>query len=297
MDKYFDKTPRDKYTRYTKMKGISWGSVYPKFANMAVIAIAYSCISPLVLGFAAAGLYLYYLSYRYNLLYVIQPKVDSKGECYARALQHLTTGVYLSELCLIGLFGARKAAGPSTLMVIFLLATVVAHALFDRIMRPLELYLAVDRDGEEALLLAEEGAEEERNEDPAASHVGRLGLHRLPERMSSPMARYLESYISASRRQARDWLNDPSSGGEREDDPAALTDEEMQTAYLNPALTSKMPKLWLVKDESGVSKHEVAENEAVGIKSTDEGAFLDSGNHVRWQQDDFSKVPIFKVVA
>jgi hypothetical protein len=39
---FFDKAPRDKYNRYTQMKGISWGSVYPKFANMAIIG-TYIC--------------------------------------------------------------------------------------------------------------------------------------------------------------------------------------------------------------------------------------------------------------
>ena len=39
-DKFFDNTPRSKYSRYTKLKGISWGSVYPKFTNMAIIGIA-----------------------------------------------------------------------------------------------------------------------------------------------------------------------------------------------------------------------------------------------------------------
>lgn len=42
-DRFFDKTPRDKYNRYTQMKGISWGSVYPKFANMAIIGTFLPC--------------------------------------------------------------------------------------------------------------------------------------------------------------------------------------------------------------------------------------------------------------
>jgi hypothetical protein len=33
----FDKTPRDKYTRYTSMSGTGWGSWYPKFTNLALI--------------------------------------------------------------------------------------------------------------------------------------------------------------------------------------------------------------------------------------------------------------------
>lgn len=36
-DSFFDKTPRDKYNRFTSMQNVSWGSVYPKFTNLAVI--------------------------------------------------------------------------------------------------------------------------------------------------------------------------------------------------------------------------------------------------------------------
>lgn len=36
-DRFFDKTPRDKYNKFTSMKNLSWGSVYPKFTNFAVI--------------------------------------------------------------------------------------------------------------------------------------------------------------------------------------------------------------------------------------------------------------------
>lgn len=36
-DYVFDRTPREKYVRRSKMKGIGWCSVYPKFANLTVI--------------------------------------------------------------------------------------------------------------------------------------------------------------------------------------------------------------------------------------------------------------------
>lgn len=42
-DRFFDKTPRDKYHRFTSLKNISWGSVYPKFTNLTVIGKLTSC--------------------------------------------------------------------------------------------------------------------------------------------------------------------------------------------------------------------------------------------------------------
>lgn len=35
----FDRTPRDKYERYTTMSGTGWGSWYPKFTNLALIGM------------------------------------------------------------------------------------------------------------------------------------------------------------------------------------------------------------------------------------------------------------------
>jgi hypothetical protein len=228
-------------------------------------------------------------------MYVIQTKVDSKGECYARALQHLLTGVYLSELCLIGLFGVHNAPGPSAMMVVFLVLTIVWHILLTRFVIPLETNFAIDEEGEMApLLAAEEGSPEEDEEDPSASHVPATALRKLPKTVSSPTVKFLESYISASRNKAKAWLHDPSIRGGNDDVAPELSQEELETAYLNPALTSKTPKLWLAKDEMGISKHEIEENEAVGIPATDEGAFLDEKNRVRWEEDDFSTVPIFK---
>ena len=41
-DRFLDRTPRDKYNRFTDMKNLSWGSVYPKFTNFAVIGESFS---------------------------------------------------------------------------------------------------------------------------------------------------------------------------------------------------------------------------------------------------------------
>ncbi len=227
------------------------------------------------------------------MLYVLQPKVDSKGECYGRALQHMFTGVYLSELCLIGLFGARKAPGPSTLMIILLIATIIYHTALNHVLTSVEANFAISEEGETVPLLAAE----EGNGDNIGHHVSQrkpadIGLSRVPSSISEPIAGVVESYIDSTRDTIKSVMNDPSA--RIDEDEIHYTEEEMRTAYLNPAMTSKTPKLWLVRDEMGVSKHEIEENEAVGIDATDEGAFLDSQNRIRWAQDEFSKVPIFK---
>jgi hypothetical protein len=37
LDKFFDRTPRQKYNRFTQLKGIQWGKVFPKYGNFLII--------------------------------------------------------------------------------------------------------------------------------------------------------------------------------------------------------------------------------------------------------------------
>ena len=293
-EKVMHKTPREHFTAYAQMRGMPWASWFPKFTNLLVIAIAYACIAPLVLGFATVGLFLYFVSYRYNILYVLQMKVDTKGEAYKRALQQIPTGVYLAELCLIGLMGARKAAAPTALMITLLVLTAVLNLVMDRILRPLELYLGVDIWQErEVPLLAEEDSIDPHDLAAlhGASHARRLGLKKLPNPAPRILSDIFDSVISTARDKAKAWLSDPSIASREDMEP--LKDDEVEKAYLAPALTSKMPKLWIAKDKLGASKAEIELNEGAGMPTTDEAAEIDEDGRLHWDHD-FEHVPIFK---
>ncbi|CAI6336929.1 unnamed protein product [Periconia digitata] len=138
----FAKSPRKKYQRYVQLTSPSWGSEYPKWTNLGVIAISYAIISPLVLGFATVGMGLIYVAYRYNMIYVFATQIDTKGACYARALGQLMVGVYLAELCTLGLFGigignSVSSVGPVVLQIVLIIATVVFHISLKKKLRPL----------------------------------------------------------------------------------------------------------------------------------------------------------------
>ncbi|KAK6860523.1 hypothetical protein PG995_004159 [Apiospora arundinis] len=300
-DRLFDKTPRQKFNRFTSMKGIAWGKVFPKFANFAIIAIAYSCIAPLVMGFAAIGLSLYYFSYRYNLLFVIQPKVDTKGQAYTLALQHLLTGVYIAELALIGIFGLRKATGPSVLLAVLFIATIVYNVLMNKYLAPLEKYLpaelASDPNGNHETTPLLSSAEE--GQAPHQSHIQRLGERaHVPPKVVDPIARFFEPRISTSYQALKKWLaeGDPSYEDDYDSTAAApeYSEEDLRKAYLNPALTSPTPVIWLAKDRIGATANEIRESEGKGLKATDQGAWLDAKGRVRWSVEDVGEVPIWK---
>jgi hypothetical protein len=288
---FWDKTPREKFISYSQMKGISYGSLYPKFTNMFVIAMAYSCIAPLTLVFATVGLTLYYISYRYNLLYVCLSKIDTRGEVYERALKQMPTGIYLAELALIGLFSARKATTQTILMIVLLVLTAGINLILDRTLRPLELYLGYDmiQAAEVPLLAREDGVSEH---DEVALHMSahnrRLGVNKLGTGPATALSKFFDTFISSSRDEVKGWLSIP----DREDDSSATTEEELANAYENPAFTSKTPKLWLPRDQAGVSRDEIAENEEAGIPTTDEAAEIDENGKL-WYDPDFQKVPVW----
>ncbi|KAL8687083.1 MAG: hypothetical protein Q9224_005257, partial [Gallowayella concinna] len=153
---FLDTTPRKMYKRWSTLSALGWGTVFPVYTNLTVIAITYSVIAPLVLGFASIGLYLIYLAYRYNLLFVVNSRIDTKGLVYPRALQQTTTGAYLAIVCLIGLFGINTAPGPIILMVIFLIFVILFHLSLNAALEPLLKYLPKSLEAEEQSLLAAE---------------------------------------------------------------------------------------------------------------------------------------------
>lgn len=260
----------------------------------------YSCIAPLVLGFAAIGLVLFYLSYRYMLLYTAQPKIDTKGHSYTLSLQHMLTGVYIAELCLIGLFSLRGAFGPTVLLGILLIVTIVFTILTNRYFAPLEQYLPADlaldgssdEDSEEAPLLsaAEEGQADALEREESRIHRISSAV-KVSAKVTGPIARFFEPHIFASHRAMKEWLRD---GDFDEDDVPQYSDEDIRKAYLHPAYTSQTPVIWLAKDDMGVSKKEIQENEKKELKSSDEGAWIDKEGNLKWSVDDFEKIPIFK---
>lgn len=126
-----DKTPRKKWNRFTKLSKPSWGTVFPVFTNLAVITLTYAIISPLIVLFATVGFFLVYVAYLYNLTYAFAEGPDSRGMHYPRALFQTMVGVYLGEICLLGLFVVAKAWGPLVMEAIALGVTVFVHLNFN----------------------------------------------------------------------------------------------------------------------------------------------------------------------
>lgn len=302
LGKLLDTTPRKMYKRWISLSGLGWGTLFPVYTNLFVIAICYAAIAPLVLGFAAVGLFLFYFAYRYNLLFVSNVVVDTKGLVYPRALGHLFVGLYVAEVCLIGLFaiataGGVGAIGPLAMMIIMLIFTALYHLNLNSAMAPLIDYLPKSLDAEERRLLeieggnhnsvegdkyAADGAAKEAHTDGAASVP--MMEDRAPHKKPNFLIKWLRPDIYTDYATMRRMV--PKEIG------IHYSAEIEETAFYNPAITSPTPLLWIPRDPMGISKEEVANTSKV-IPITDEGAVLDEKNNIVWGEDD-GRPPIYE---
>jgi len=292
-----------------KLAGLGWGSTYPKFTNLGVIALSYSCISPLILGFSTVGFALLYLMFRYNFLFVFGNDIDMKGESYTRALKQLLTGVYLSTICLIGLFGigvskSKSSIGPVIVMVVFLVTVIIFQFLLDRALAPLEQHIPLDLLSENKFsnMLVEQIMEDEHqlkqgqpSADPVSEKTNTNGNAAQPDPKAEPkpfnfLSRRLEPLIQKSYEFNKSIV--PQTDSEMA--IPGYTSEEYEQAYLNPSITSPRPVIWLAKDKCGVSKVLVQQNKEAGLLSTDEHAEFDDKNKLIWNEETAMQAPIWE---
>lgn len=131
------------------------------------VGIIYSVVAPVVLIFNTITFSLFWVVYRYNTLYVTKFRLDTGGLLFPTAIKQLFTGLYVMELCLIGLFflvrnadaNGNAVGQPCTaqgiIMIVVMVMTFFYQLLLNREFAPLIRYLpitleddAVERDEE-----------------------------------------------------------------------------------------------------------------------------------------------------
>lgn len=254
-----------------------------------------------MLGFATIGLYCLYLANRYNLLFVFNTNIDTKGLVYPRALQQTTVGAYLSIGCLIGLFGIKAAVGPLILMVVLLIVVILFHVSLNAAIDPLLLYLPKSLQAEEDSLLALEDAYEAEDGPPkngtqvataVQSHeldssptsTGK-GLPPAPHKKPNFITKWLKPDKFTDYHTLRRLV--PRGFAEIAYDPIVERD-----AYYHPAIASPTPLLWIPRDLMGISRQECRHSSKV-IPMTDEDAGFDEKNKLVWNEEK-ARPPIWK---
>jgi hypothetical protein len=240
-----------------------------------------------VLGFATIAICLFYLAYRYNILFVTDSQIDTKGLIYPRALQHLTVGVYISQICMIGLFGVSKSPGPAILSVIALIATALFHISMNNALGTLLYNLPRSLEVEEESLLTDLTVGDGKNADQAEKRIETLPApHKKPNLITKFFKPHIYSdYATLRRLVPHDLVN-----------VNELYRPEIESeAYHPPTVKSETPLLWIPRDAMGISAQEIQHTNKV-IPITDEGAGLDEKNRVTWeaQNSEGARPPIWE---
>ena len=155
-----DSTARQKWRRQTSLPDMQWGTFFPVYTNLAAIGLIYSVVSPFILIFNCVTFSIFWLVYRYNTLYVTKFRFDTGGLLYPTAINQLFTGLYVMELCLVGLFFLVKdvdAKGNATgtpckiqaiIMIVVFFLTLIFQWLLNTAFSPLFRYLPITLEDE-----------------------------------------------------------------------------------------------------------------------------------------------------
>ncbi|KAG7722803.1 hypothetical protein KL949_000146 [Ogataea haglerorum] len=301
----FDNTARKLWTRFNDIGGYAWGTTFPVYTNLAVIFLSYSMIAPMIMIFTFAGFSLIYIAFLYNATYVFGKSADALGRYYPRALFQTLVGVYLGEVCQLGMFAVSKTWGCVVLEAILIGFTVFVHLHLNRaydhlmtvvpntVMRPLD------------------GVSETLSWTPHA-HAQFKGqpLSSCDDLMSEEKREYTDSKVheyKASRVpllvEGYDFDADGSKVGLitrilRPDKhytfkslqaylPPAFYEfpkedpEWVKHAYDLPDRSAACPTLWIPRDPMGLSSKEI-KNLNGAIKVSDENAHFDERGKIVW---------------
>ncbi|KAG6990004.1 protein RSN1 [Fusarium oxysporum f. sp. conglutinans] len=292
--RFTNRTPRIMYDKWTTLRTISLGSLMPIYTNMAVISeklsIVYSVIAPFLLFWSTISMGLFYLAYRYNILYVADNDVDTHGLIYPQALKQLLFGVYVAEMCLAGMFIVSKAAGPAFLMLIFLALTILYHVSLLKALNPLLYTLPLSQFERDPI----HQTQQRKSEDVPVQNGARTtsggagkssisckdvstatgGDHNKSHFVSDWLrSRIFIDYATVEQLLHHEDLEEPDYP---EDDKAH--------AYYPPSAASQIPFLWIPGDDAGISNNEVADTGKI-TPISNKGCHLNRRNSIQWESD------------
>ena len=285
-----DRTPRQKLKRLRNLPEIRWGTFYPLYTTLACIGkslatslrsnadgpgLTYSIIAPLIILFSVAMFGLFWLVFRYNLLYVSASPCDTGGQLYPTALKQLFTGVYVLELCLIGLFlsirndqDAFTGISQAVVMIIATVLTVVYQLILQNTFSSSLSYLPVStgfRDGN--------GEEKNGNR---YSTPGLDGIRSLVHRCYG--------WMKPSEEVPRDLRESIEEFAQNQ------VNAENRRGYKHEAVDYHSPVVWIPRDDLGVSEDEIvsARDRARDIRVSNEFAHLDIRGRLEISPNVFS---------
>ncbi len=286
----------------------------------------------MILVFNIITFSLFWLVYRYNTLYVTKFRFDTGGLLYPTAINQLFTGLYVMEICLIGLFLLVRNAtdqgiaygtpckGQAIIMAVVFTFTVLYQWLLNRAFGPLFRYLpinledeAVNRDeefaraqesrwrlnenerlGEDIHNVSEERDRCAQEEDPRAHD--NCGIEKR-DRNRHHEARNIESRQTRSDRIGETLFSGVNN--EIEDMSPKERDRLVQHAFKHQALRARRPVIWIPNDELGICDDEILRTQKLSkdIGISKEYTGLDRKGRVVYERSppDFSEVDLIEL--
>ncbi|RLV89437.1 Uncharacterized protein RSN1 [Spathaspora sp. JA1] len=305
-----DNTVRKKYARFSGLGTVSWGTVFPIFTQLACITLAYSIISPLIILFACAAFFLIYIAYCYNLTYVYKESPDNRGMHYPVALFQTFTGIYLGQICMLGIFIVGKGWGPIVLQVIGILATAFCHVhlqeAFDHLLTvvPIDCMKALDgysntpsfqghTEYHEKVTSRKRRKQQQREKQEYQEQI--LSETSLtPDLEKEPAPRVGTAPLLADRDFKRISIANPNPllrfvrpdvflnfRNSKNLLPSSYTMETKEDStkhtYHPPAISAKCPGVWIPRDPMGLSDLEIENLKSVVDISNENAGFNETG--------------------
>jgi len=234
--------------------------------------LTYSVIAPLILVLGAITFGLFGLVFRYHLLCVSVLRHDTGGQLYPTALKQLFTGVYVLELCLMGLFMTVRntndsivGIGQLVLITLATIATITFHVTLEKSFAAVLRHLPAGRDGDY------HGVDFNKESLAAQSPSQVLpGVRRLFHRLVALFSRQPLSSVSPSLR-----------AGIHE---FAKSQNQVQSQHVCKAMPAlhRTPIIFIPRDSFGLTEEEVllARKRLSNLQFSTELAKLDVNGHL-----------------
>ena len=310
---FLSTTPRDIYLNKGKCPTINLGTLIPSHTVIFVLGLEYSTIAPLILPFVCLFFYLSYFVYLYQFLYQYEMEYESGGLAFPRAIRHVYIGLFTWQLTMIGLFAIQQTVAEMILMIITLVLSICALALYDKSFEPLFNYLPVQPqdDGKTVAAAVENNSifsgsntAEEEDDKRVLTHIDQdqdteEGLRRrkiadspdkILRRQSVGLA---DAYVARAQLKKRmDEEQEHSSDGHLSHEITVSSARLMfeVESYMHPSIRQAQPTVWLPKDDLGITDYEMEQLKKFHVRTSDYGAYADhagkKGQKSRVRVDD-----------
>lgn len=263
---FLGSTPRTVWHLKNDMGAPAWGTLFPTTLLIVVVVFGYMILSPVVNGFAAVAVFLLYLAYRYQFLYVYdcKPQNETAGLFFPKAINCTFAGLYLGTLLVAAMYLFNTGANQSyiafgVLTVLLLVIIAFYHYFLANSYGPLNQCLPLD-------LALQSRKEDEKSGQGMPMQMSQQQTGALPEKD----AYYINDQGSVVPSSHIVQMEDPHQSAIR----SRAEQEEKLNAFYHPSRTSKQLVHWYPDDKMGIGRAEVAQDHGAGYNATTENAWI-----------------------